>query len=57
MAKASIAKHLYTADLVGASLGALLVSATLIPWLGLINVLWLVAILKLVSMAILRSHA
>jgi len=46
---ASTASQLYNADLIGASLGALVVSALLIPLIGLINVCLLVGLLNMVS--------
>ena len=49
---AATASRLYTADLVGASLGALLVSALLIPLLGVTTVCLLTAALNLAAAAI-----
>lgn len=49
---AATASRLYTADLVGASLGALLVSALLIPLLGVMAVCLLTAALNLAAAAI-----
>jgi predicted membrane-bound spermidine synthase len=49
---AATASRLYTADLVGASLGALLVSALLIPLLGVTTVCLLTAALNLLAAAI-----
>jgi spermidine synthase len=43
------AAQLYNADLIGACIGALLVSALLIPLIGLINVCIMVGILNLIS--------
>jgi spermidine synthase len=43
------AAKLYTADLVGAALGAFLVSALLIPLVGIINVCLIIALLNLIS--------
>ncbi|MEA2037683.1 MAG: hypothetical protein U9O94_09305, partial [Nanoarchaeota archaeon] len=48
------AGKLYNADLVGACLGALLVSALLIPILGIFKVCFLVGILNLVSGLIVK---
>lgn len=49
------AGKLYNADLVGAAIGALLVSALLIPLLGIFKVCFLVGVLNLVSGVIVRS--
>lgn len=43
------AAQLYNADLIGASIGALLVSALLIPLIGLIKVCMIIAVLNIIS--------
>jgi len=54
---ASTAAKLYTADYVGAALGALLVSTLLIPLMGVVSVCLLVAVLNLVSGAVVLLTA
>jgi spermidine synthase len=49
VATAATASRLFTADFVGACLGALLVSTWLIPWLGVGPACWLAAGLNLVA--------
>jgi len=51
------AGRLYNADLVGACIGALLVSALLIPILGIFKVCFLVGLLNLVSGFIVKAKA
>jgi len=45
----STAASLYNSDLIGACIGALLVSALLIPLIGIINVCLLVGLLNIIS--------
>ena len=47
------AARLYTADYIGAALGALLVSTLLIPLMGVVAVCWLAAALNVVSGTVL----
>ena len=48
--KTIVTSKLYYSDLVGSFIGAVLVSAFLIPWLGVIETCFLVAILNFISM-------